>query len=71
MGLGTPLRVTMTTKEGATVIQTATETEGGEAIVGTVMAPDGKVAEARLASARVTEVGRRVGKVLCEGRRMQ
>lgn len=61
----------MTTRDGATVVQTATETEGGEAIIGTVMAPMEKVAEARLASARVTEVGRRVGKMICEGRRAQ
>ena len=61
----------MTTREGGVVVQTATETEGGEAIVGTVMAPGEMVAEARLASLKVAEVGRRVGKVICEGRRGQ
>jgi hypothetical protein len=74
MGLGAPLRVTMVTQSGTVAIQTGTEVEGGvtgEMVVGTVVAPEERMAEARVASWGVEEVGARVGKVIGEGRRVR
>ncbi|KAI5777216.1 hypothetical protein EDC01DRAFT_409691 [Geopyxis carbonaria] len=72
MGLGVPLRVTLTTKDGTAVIQSATRVEqDAELVVGTVVGPEDKMAEARVASWGVEEVGKRVGKVIAEGRREQ
>lgn len=71
MGLGTHLRVTMTTGDCRTIIQTASETEGGETIIGTVVAPEARAAEALLASYGITEVGKKVGQVLFEARPTQ
>jgi len=69
MGLGQPLRVTLATKAGTTVVQTGTEVDGGEILVGSVVAPEDKIAEARVASWGVEETARRVGRVIAEGRR--
>lgn len=71
MGLGAPLRLTVATRGGAVVMQTGTEVDGGvpgEMVVGTVIAPAERMAEARVASWGVEEVAARVGKVIGEGR---
>lgn len=57
MGLGRPLRVTLATRAGTAVIQTATEDD--EMLIGTVVAPAERLAEARVASWGVEEVARR------------
>ena len=61
----------MTTGDCRTIIQTASETEGGETIIGTVVAPEARAAEALLASYGITEVGKKVGQVLFEARPTQ
>jgi predicted regulator of Ras-like GTPase activity (Roadblock/LC7/MglB family) len=72
MGLGEPLRVTITTQRGTVVMQTGSEAgEGGEMVVGTVVAPEDKMAEARVASWSVQQCAERVGRVIGEGRRGQ
>lgn len=71
MGLGVPLRVTVGTRAGAVVMQTGTEVEGGvtgDMVVGTVVAPEERMAEARVASWGVEEVAGRVGRVIGKGR---
>lgn len=65
MGLGRPLRVTLATSAGTAVIQTATEED--EMLVGTVVAPGERLAEARVASWGVEEVARRFMKSAGEG----
>lgn len=65
MGLGRPLRVTLATRAGTAVIQTATEEE--EMLIGTVVAPAERLAEARVASWGVEEVARRFMKSAGEG----
>ncbi|KAF8251215.1 hypothetical protein K440DRAFT_101524 [Wilcoxina mikolae CBS 423.85] len=72
MGLGVPLRVTLATRNGSVAIQTGTEVEGGttgEMVVGTIVAPEERMAEARVASWGVEEVAVRVGRVIGEGRK--
>ncbi|CCX33770.1 hypothetical protein FPQ18DRAFT_337056 [Pyronema domesticum] len=68
MGLGMPLRVTIQTAKGTVAIQTG-DAESGEMVVGTVVAPEGMMAEARVASWGVEECAKRVAKVMAEGRR--
>ncbi|KAI5820176.1 hypothetical protein BZA77DRAFT_349594 [Pyronema omphalodes] len=70
MGLGAPLRVTLETKKGLTVMHTAhTESQGSsEAVVGTVVAPEGKMADARVASRKVEACAAKVAKVLVDER---
>lgn len=71
MGLGTPVRVTIGTKDGASVVQTGTIEVGGEddVVVGTVVGPEGMGAELRVASQKVEGVRGVVGRVVGEGRR--
>lgn len=69
MGLGQPVRVTLTTNQGTAVIQTGIIEPGKEddSIVATVVAPEEKMAEARVASWGVENVSNVVGKVLNDG----
>lgn len=72
MGLGVPKRITVETVRGAVVMQTGTEVDGaphGDMVVGVVLAPEERMAEARVASWGVEEVAARVGRVVAEGRR--
>ena len=68
-------RVTVATRRSAAVvIQTGTEVDGGavgDMLVGTVVAPVGRAADARVASWGVEEVADRVGRVIAEGRVMR
>ena len=53
-------------------MQTGTEVEGapaGDMVVGVVLAPEERMAEARVASWGVEEVAAGVGRVVAEGRR--
>ncbi|KAA8912461.1 hypothetical protein FN846DRAFT_933194 [Sphaerosporella brunnea] len=68
MGLGEPLRVSIATRHGLVVVQTG-EAVQGEMVVGTVVAPEEREAEARVASWGVHEVVGRVARVVGEGRR--
>ncbi|TGZ79675.1 hypothetical protein EX30DRAFT_372972 [Ascodesmis nigricans] len=70
MGLGQPLRVTLTTNNGTAVIQTGVIEPGKEddSIVASVVAPEEKMAEARVASWGVDNVSKVVSKVLTEGK---
>jgi len=72
MGFGVPKRITVSTTRGAVAMQTGTEVEGapsGDMVVGVVLAPEERMAEARVASWGVEEVAGRVGRVVAEGRR--
>lgn len=94
LGLGVPLRVTLTTGNGAAVIQTGTLPEMGGSdtdedahggyrgmgngsmvhhgegvmLVGTVIAPGDRLAEARIASWGVEEVARKFQKYMSDGK---
>jgi hypothetical protein len=68
MGLGVPVRVTVTTRAGTAVIQTGSQVASGEMVVGTVVGPVERVADARVASWGVEEVAGRVGRVIGEAR---
>ncbi|KAI5797438.1 hypothetical protein DFH27DRAFT_483762 [Peziza echinospora] len=87
MGLGVPLRVTLSTGNGTAVIQTGTLPEGDEErddengeghigglngehlmLVGTVIAPADRLADARIASWGVEDVARKFQKYMHEGK---
>jgi hypothetical protein len=70
MGLGVPFRVTLETKKGLTVMHTAHMEceESPEVVVGTVVAPEGTMADARVASRRVEACAAKVFKVMLEER---
>ena len=91
LGLGIPLRVTLTTANGAAVIQTGTMPEPEEdphqqphhhhyvrgigngvgeetMLVGTIVAPGDRLAEARIASWGVEDVARKVQRYMRDGK---
>ncbi|CCX33769.1 Protein of unknown function [Pyronema omphalodes CBS 100304] len=70
MELGIPFRVTLETQKGLTVMYTAlTECEESpELVVGMVVAPEGMMPDARVASRRVEACAAKVSKVMLEER---